>query len=418
VASYQSKINKSKKIKSEDEELYFIIYKIIATFKNNKYSGVDLYDLYDNRIFHFINKIPFIIIRKIITKLVKNVILFLPEKIFNHKRNINPKAMGLILKSYCNLYNISNDQEYLENAKAIASWLIANKSKSVSNYSWGYPFNWYSKIFIPKDTPSSVVTSIVGDGFFSLYKITDKKIYMDVCVSICEFFMNDLNMDIIDNDNVCFSYTPIDNFHVNNANLFCAEFLIRIGKENSNRHYVNIGRKAVQYSISEQDEQGYILYWGNKNKNYMKYSFSNSDHYHSGYEIRLLYKIYILLKDNDIKNSYLRYYDYYKKYYYDNEVIMIKPNVKYPIDIHACSEAIICNSIVNKNTKQNKEETLKYVRWINEKMLTADYTYIYQIKSIFGITYKIRKNFHRWGQAWMLLALTEYLYKYQPDDSE
>jgi hypothetical protein len=38
----------------------------------------------------------------------------------------------------------------------------------------------------------------------------------------------DEDEDEVDEDKICFSYTPIDNFHVHNANLFSASALFMI----------------------------------------------------------------------------------------------------------------------------------------------------------------------------------------------
>lgn len=379
--------------------------------KNNRY-GYDLYDLYNVPIFLSLLGIKPIIFRKIINKILFWIIIIFPNlivSIFNVKKNINPKAMGLLLKAYCNLYHIRNDKCYLDLANDVASWLMENKSDGYQNCCWGYPFNWQSKIYIPKFTPSSVVSSIVGDGFFSLYKITKNPKYLEICESICLFFINDLNKNNIDQSKICFSYTPIDNYHVHNANLFTAEFLIRIGKEINNNQFIEFGRKAANYTISEQNSDGSILYWGDEDEKFRKYSFSNMDHYHSGFEIRMIYKIAKLLSDKKMMEAYKRYYSFYKKNFFLKSFIKYRPNKKYPIDIHSCSEAIICNSIVENGLYANESWLYKTVDWINKKMLNENGLYIYQIQKLLIFEYKVKVYFLRWGQAWMLLALTEFL---------
>ena len=185
--------------------------------------------------------------------------------------------------------------------------------------------------------------------------------------------------------------------------------MIRIGEEINNNQFIELGQKASNYTKSEQNTDGSISYWGGSDKKFRKYSFSNMDRYHSGFEIRMLYKIARLLNDNEIMEAYKRYYSFYKKYFINKFIINYRPNKKYPIDIHSCSEAIICNSTIENGLFSNESWLYDILEWINEKMLDKNKLYIYQIRKILIFEYKVKIHFLRWGQAWMLLALSEFL---------
>lgn len=390
-----------------------IIDRLVQWIEQGNYHGHDIYDLYDHvPYYHTLLKVSPFIFEKIIRKIISFFILIAPKqfiKIFRVRKNINAKAMGLILKAYCNLYRIRNEKKYLESAEKIAYWLASNKSVGYRHDCWGYPFDWTGKYFIPRNTPSSVVSSVVGDGFFSLYKITGKKEYLAICESICLFFINELKADQISNSKICFSYTPIDNAHVHNANLFVAEFLIRIGKEINREDFVEIGLKAVNYTIAEQREDGSIMYWGDADYRFRRFSLSNMDHYHAGFEIRMLYTISHMLDDSKILQAYKNYYAFYKKNYLETPYINYRPGKRYPVDIHSCSEAIICNSIVENGNNTRETWLSDIIGWINSKMIDEMGLYIYQLRKLGFLEFKVKVHFLRWGQAWMLLALTEYL---------
>jgi hypothetical protein len=66
-----------------------------------------------------------------------------------------------------------------------------------------------------------------------------------------------------------------------------AEFLIKVGKEISDEQFIELGSKAVNYALSEQNKDGSICYWGKDQDNQC-----HIDHYHSGFEIRCLYSIW------------------------------------------------------------------------------------------------------------------------------
>ena len=116
---------------------------------------------------------------------------------------INAKGMGLFLSSYCDLFLVKGNKDYLEKALKCAEWLKQNRSENYQGWSWGYPFDWQSPILIPKGTPSSIASVTVGDGFYSLYKCTGDKQYLTICKQICDFFLNDLKITYNENGAIC-----------------------------------------------------------------------------------------------------------------------------------------------------------------------------------------------------------------------
>jgi len=112
--------------------------------------------------------------KKVIKKLLLESIELFPltfRNLYQVRPKINAKAMGLFLAGYANLFEMTRQEHYLIKAYECADWLIQNRSQGYSGFSWGYPFDWQSIRYIPKNTPSSVVTATAGDGFYLLYKI-------------------------------------------------------------------------------------------------------------------------------------------------------------------------------------------------------------------------------------------------------
>ena len=107
------------------------------------------------------------------------------------------------------------------------------------------------EFFFPKGTPSSVVTGTVADAWLEHYLITGSERSLDVCRGIADFFLTCLNRFEKKPGQLCFSYTPLDNFRVHNASLFVANFLARFGKIEKNREFINFALNAVRYTISE-----------------------------------------------------------------------------------------------------------------------------------------------------------------------
>jgi len=167
-------------------------------FEKQNFKGWDPYDIkgldISLKIQQFGNRNFF---GKVVRKLYFILTYLFPNfsrKLLNVKPLENAKGIGLVLNSYAKLYKITKDKKYLEKALKYVDWLEKNRGKKYSGYNWGYPFDWQSAIFIPKGTPSSVVTYTVGNGFYELYKATNDKKYLDICVGVCEFFTRELNI--------------------------------------------------------------------------------------------------------------------------------------------------------------------------------------------------------------------------------
>ncbi|TEU00900.1 MAG: hypothetical protein E3J23_01405, partial [Candidatus Stahlbacteria bacterium] len=264
----------------------------------------------------------------------------LTRRVLHIPREVNAKAMGLFTAAYQILYKITNKDNYLYKSQETLKWLEENPSRGYMGLCWGHPFGWQSRIFIPRDTPSSVITAIVGDALWRFYRMTGQSIYLSYCQSICEFFLNNLNIDSLGEDKICFSKTPLDNFHIHNSNLFVADFLIKIGNQLQKKSYIETAYKAITYTLSEQNENGSFCYWGRDQGGKCLI-----DHYHSGFAIRCLYSIWKSTNDKKVYNSLKRYYKFYCGRMFTNEGIpKMTPKALFPINIHSCAEAILCHS--------------------------------------------------------------------------
>ncbi len=381
--------------------------------ERNGWKGFDPYDIKGHQFYFWLHSVRPNVIIKILKRIVYIFEEYFPifvRRLFFVDEKINAKGMGLFASAYLNLYQNGYDEKYKNQALACLDWLENHPSANYEHLCWGYPFDWQSAVFIPEDTPSSVVTSIVGDSFWRAYQAFDEQKYLEICKDICNFFINYLNIDVIEEDITCFSYTPLDNFHVHNANLFVAEFLIRVGKETKNRNFVNFGIRAANYALSEQNSDGSLNYWGRIQN---EFNPNHIDHYHSGFEIRALYGIWKSTKDDRFLRAVSTYYQFYRQNLFfeiDEKIIpKMTPDNIYPIDVHACAESLLCNSRLAKDITEAFNMLPRLYNWIIGNMQTPEGWFIYRIdQTRFGIRRR-KIPYIRWGQAWMMLALSEYL---------
>ena len=361
----------------------------------NGYEGYDPYDILSIKVFRIFQKNRYTTFG---LKMLLDIFPFGFRRLFRIQKGINPKAMALFANSYLNLYGVFRDEKYKDKAVFCLNWLIENPSKGYSGYCWGYPFDWQSRVFIPKGTPSCVVTSIAAHAFLDAYEILSDEKYLEIAKSCCEFILRDLNIDEVDGNRICFSYTPVDNFHVHNANLFCASILYRIGDIKGDEIYKRMAKKAVNYTISEQNEDGSWYYFG-----YPETVRGAIDNYHTGFILRNLFRVYKITKEEELMRCIYKGLGFYIENLFEDQIPKFHHNITYPIDIHACAESILCLSILSEIYPKAMEMAENVAVWTIENMQSTDGYFYYRKYRLY--TSKI--PYMRWGQAWMLYALSE-----------
>ncbi len=385
--------------------------------QENGISGFDPFDLYSQapRFRNIVYSHNFIVSRSV-SRLFNAANLFAPaltRKIFGVKKTVNAKGVGLLGLGYLYRYKRTKEKSDKSRIHELAEWLMKNKDLKYPGISWGYPFDWQSRIFIPEGTPSVVVSSVVGDFFVKLFELSGEEKYLKVAEGICEFILNGLNQTRKDENTICFSYTPLDNFQVHNANLFGAEFLVRVGTILNNREFVSTGLKAANFAISQQLNDGSLNYWGDDQNDTQP---NKNDHYHVGFEIRMLTSIGKVAADDRIISSAEKYYNYYlSNFFQDSQIGKIPkmyPYSTFPLDIHACAEAIILNTEMHRlhENENSLNLAVTIAEWVLSNMQNKDGSFAASRNKFPGFLMNIRIPYLRWGQAWMFYAINLLLY--------
>lgn len=374
--------------------------------KEHNYSGFDPYDIREHPIVHRLVETPKSDFEKFWGSWLWRFIYHFPlfsRAVFRVRPKINPKGMGLFAYAYCRMFEITKEEEYLRDAEKCLEWLESNFSRGYAGYAWGYPFNWQTRIFVPRETPSGVVTTTVGNAFLKYFELTGDEACLNICKSISLFLLNDLYVDEIDESKICFSYTPLDRFHIHNANLFVAEFLLSLHKHSPEPIFLNYARRAIEYTLSDQQSDGSFEYWGPPDR-----ISSQIDLYHTGFVLRSLESIYRLTGYENVKGALIRGYEYFLENFFTGEgQPRLKPNLDFPVDIHAVAEAILClATIETPGDKPRRFDLLKKVFNFAEKYMRSKKGYYFYHKQKYRT---IKIPYIRWGQAWMIRALVEFL---------
>lgn len=399
---------------SVEEQASHYLCGLVNWLENNGWAGWDPYDIWDNRIGMWMAKRENIF-ERIASELISRVGSFSPvglRKVFRVKPRINAKAMGLFAAGFLQLEAVDKVPRQINGEPGYVPcfrWLEEHKVVEFGGCGWGYPFDWRSRVLIPRDTPTVVNSAIIGDAYWLKYKYHGDRDALSQCENICQFIMTGLNRSGNRKDgSFCFSYTPLDNFQVHNANLFGAEFLVRIGTETGQSDWVETGIAAANFSLSEIRADGTLNYWSNEQAKGIQ-----QDTYHSGFEIRALDSIACQTGSKEFRHAADNYFQTWLKDYFSKDGSPClgrgRTNV---IEVHSCAESLLCTVKMFKSGNFSQELLLKH----NQGVLSAVEKLWVQVASDkgyfaskmhepFGFDIKVNIPYIRWGQAWMFNAL-------------
>jgi len=391
----------NKKNNDIDIEIDFIINKLVEHIEYEKFKGFDPYDLLNSS--YNLNILPHFL-QFFLSQINKNSFLNL-RKILKISPNYHTKGMGLLLSAYCNLYKMTKEERHLNTCDIIFRWLIEKRKTYNGNLCWGFDYSYVNRYGkIENGFPTIIHHSYIVEALEKYYQLTGSKEAKEVILLSDSFIINQLPINNYD-DGICFGYYPGANGCCYNASMHAAATLALINKYKVNQNYLVLVEKAVNFIISKQKENGVWFY-----------SFINDSlkekkqiDFHQGFIIESLLKIndYTSKEYSDfIIPSVEKGLEFYSNYQFDDfGRSYYRYPQKYPIDIHNQAQGIITFAKASSSNKKYLDLAQKILAWTIENMFDEKGFFYYQ-------KYPLATNkipYIRWGQAWMLFAISEYL---------
>ncbi|NLV20343.1 MAG: delta-aminolevulinic acid dehydratase [Bacteroidetes bacterium] len=325
-------------------------------------------------------------------------------------KELNPKAAGLFLNGYCNIYRyqqvagseeIGIQKEILDRIHYLVNMLRSSKTAGFNGYCWGYNFDWQARaFFMPKNTPTIVATAFISSALLDAYEITGEKDLLEIVNSSCEFIIRDLNRTYDDNGNFAFSYSPIDASVVYNASFLGSRLLARVYSITRNNELLDAAERSVIFCCDHQNSDGSWSYGSNGFHSWI-------DNFHTGYNLESLSDYMKYSGDYRFNENLRKGFDYYiTTFFTESGVSKYFNNSLYPVDIHNPAQLIITLSRLDR-FEEYKDLADKVLKWTIENM-QSEIGYFYFQKGKF---FTLRTPYIRWAQAWMFYALSEYLLK-------
>jgi hypothetical protein len=362
--------------------------------EEERFRGYDPYDALNSPLLRgvsFNNKLLRILFIQALKKFPFNL-----RPILGIQKDFNPKGIGLFLWGYAKLQVSEPSYENTETLKRLINILKETRSPAYSGYCWGYNFDWQSRAFyLPKYTPTIVNTSFIGHALLDCFLHTKNVQALEMAVSAKDFIINDLHRKT-EGSWLCFSYSPMDEIYVHNANLLGASLLIRLYGSTGDEFLRDTALSSLGYSMRHQRSDGSWPYAETAYQGWI-------DSFHTGFNLQSIHYFIECGFGDDCRNVFengLRFYeerffleDGTPKYYHDR---------LYPIDIHSAAQAVV---LFSRLGGRYLDLATKIADWMIGSF--QDRTgYLYFQKNRF-FTNKI--PYMRWAQAWAFHAFTEHL---------
>jgi len=374
---------------------------LLSWIDKNGYEGWDPYDVQGSEFYtkYLMNKNIF---AKITRRLFDKFSFYFPlmtRRVLNLKPRKNAKAMALLCLSFIKFYNMTGDEKYYDKYKEVLIWLLKNNHSNTENtLGWGYPFDWHSLIFIPKETPLCVPTVLVGHAMLDELEHTSNQVNIESLHKIKNFLTKSLNITNINEKEICFSYSPIDDYMVINANLYTASFLTRYAVMFRNKDVLELARKSRRFAMSQQESDGSWPYWSYLYKVKMP---KFVDNYHTGIKLQWLKMCNIIDPidgEKEVIDMGLKYF--YENLFSEDGLPKFSDELTYPVDIHGPAQAFVTFNFLDKHTELSFAN--RVYEFVTNKMMDKKGYFYYRIDK-YGHTSKI--PYFRWSQAWMLYGL-------------
>lgn len=393
-------VYKSKIIKKSIYDLYNYV-------KKENHIGFDPYDGLSGKMQRYYN-IKYLNIILLQFNLYSFVNL---RKILGIKKGCANKALAIFSRSYFLLYLITKEKEFLDNAIKLFDILKErNLLNNKDNYTCSSHYFTYLAPghYLTPSVPDIICTTEFVKSSVLAYEVLGKSQYLEYAEKGINYLFYNL-LTSKTGYGCYFKYTPYEETKiVLNASALALDAFSYFYKHSQNKKFLELGKKVARTLLHYQREDGawpYSIYFKN-NLQYWQVDF------HQGYIIDGLIHFFDCVAESDLtskmKTALGKGIDFYcQKQYRGNGTFYYRYPIKYPIDIHNQAQGIITFANLFDFTGDYKylELAERVALYTIEKMQDDEgyfYTHKYPL-----FTNKI--PYMRWGQAWMMLALTNLL---------
>ena len=308
---------------------------------------------------------------------------------------LNPKALALFLGASA---RASAGETPRPGHPALELLRLLSESQCPGG-GWGYPFPWQSRYFwAPAGMMNAVVTATVG---WMACEAADRLSVPDAGAlgrESCDQLFTRLQRTCV-GSGIAISYTPGDRTRVVNISALAARVLARAGEERAEAR--GLASELTTFVLATQRPDGSWPYALDAGAEW-------EDSFHTGYILEAMIDVdrYGIEIPRD---ALARGFEAYRRFFDDDGAARLRPDAASPLDAHSAAQGILTYLRLEESRyreiagrERAAERAAEIARWAMANLYLPDEErFAYRIVS----GRADRRNFLRWVQAWMALAL-------------
>jgi hypothetical protein len=374
------------------------IVKLLAYCRAHDWAGYDPYDALNSRALaalRFLNsRLPRLVLTQALKRSPINIrrLLLIPK-------TQNPKALALFLSAFLKLSRIgvAKAGDFVE---LMIERLTALRSQGGPYWCWGYSFPWQTRsVVVPTGAPNLVCTTFVGNALLDAYEARQDRRCLSMAVSAAEYILDELYWT--DGNSAAGLSYPLPNLRnqVPNANFLGAALLCRVYKHTSEQKFLGPALRVARYSAAKQHADGSWHYGEAPSQRWI-------DNFHTGYNLCALQSISRYAETTEFESCIRRGLEFYRAHFFrEDGAPRYFHNRTYPLDIHCAAQSIITLLFLRDLHPANVPLARAVFQWTMNHMWDERGFFYYHVLRF----RTIRIPYMRWGQAWMLLAMSTLL---------
>ncbi|MBA3440363.1 MAG: delta-aminolevulinic acid dehydratase, partial [Pyrinomonadaceae bacterium] len=197
----------------------------------------------------------------------------------------NAKGTALFALAALARFRMHRSKEAAGEACELIGSLLAERINGWSGAAWGYNFDWQGRAFYaPRGTPTIVPTAFAVRALVEAARAFGEERYTAAARSSCHFILHDLHRSIETEDELCFSYSPLDQTRVFNASLLAAETLASVSHLTGEQPLREVALRATRYVVRRMRPDGSWAYGAEDYQSWM-------DSFHTAFVLTSLARI-------------------------------------------------------------------------------------------------------------------------------
>ena len=310
----------------------------------------------------------------------------------------NAKGVALFaLAALSNYRRLKTGEAELE-ARALIGDLLTMRLQGFCGAAWGYNFDWQGRAFFaPRGTPTIVPTAFAVRALVEASEVLDNKDCLAVARTACDFVLNGLNRSEEAADEVCFSYSPLDQTRVFNASLLAGETLATVGKLTDEPALCEWAMRAARYVVRRQRPDGSWEYGGDDYQSW-------ADNFHTAFILTSLSRIIESCDSarDEFSAALTRGYEFWReRFFLSNGWPKYFPDRLYPADAHSAGAAIVALVELSGRVPATVQLAARIAEWAIANLRDRRGYFYYQRRRFCTV----RIPYMRWSESWMAYAL-------------